>query len=136
MWPWEPKVKSSRKCSVALFTLIVGLSDKAQLIDKAVTSNSCFTHWRPKETNLHKWSKISQREIFYTNSVFSIPLKHIIKSHPYEILQIIVTKDWQNKTIIEGTHYYKTRLLFQHPLHYMSFTTMKSDWENARNSML
>ena len=61
MWPWEPKVKSSRKCSVALFTLIVGLSDKAQLIDKAVTStsNSCFTHWRPKETNLHKWSKIS-----------------------------------------------------------------------------
>ena len=52
MWPWEPEVE----CGVALFTLIVELSDKVQPIIKPVTPtlNAWFTHRRPKETNLHK----------------------------------------------------------------------------------
>ena len=105
MWPWEPKVKSFQKCSVALFTLIIELSDKAQLVDKPITSTSnfCFTHWRSKETNLHKWSRFP-RERFLTQTMFSrSPLEHKIKSLALEILQTIVTKVWQNRTIIEGT---------------------------------
>jgi hypothetical protein len=33
-------------------------------------------------------------------------------------------------------HYNKTRCLFQHPLHYMSFTTINNDWRNNRNPTL
>ena len=105
MWPWDPKVKGSWKCSVALFTLIVELSDKAQPVKKSVTEtlNARFTHWRPKETNLHKWSRFP-REKFLTQTMFArSPLETKIKTLPLEIQQIIVTKVWQNRTIIEGT---------------------------------
>ena len=105
MWPWEPDVEGSWKCAVALFTLIVELSDKAQPINKPITStlNAHFTHWRPKETNIHKWSRFP-RERFLTQTMFArSPLENRIKSLPLEIEQIIVTKVWQNRTIIEGT---------------------------------
>lgn len=100
MWPWDPKLKGSWKCTVALFTLIVELSDKAQPINQPVTVNF---RWKIKETNLNKWSKFP-RERFLTQTVFArSPLENFIKSLPLEIQQIIVTKVWQNRTIIEGT---------------------------------
>ena len=57
MWPWDPKVKGSWKCSLALFTLIVELGDKAQTINKPVPSTTHFTQWNFQETNLNKWSR-------------------------------------------------------------------------------
>ena len=105
MWPWEPDVEGSWKCAVALFTLIVELSDKAQPINKPVTLtlNACFTYWKPKETNLHKRSRLP-RERFLTQTLFArSPLENRIKSLPLEIRQIIVTRVWNNGTIIEGT---------------------------------
>ena len=77
------------------------LSKKAQPINKPVTStlNCHFTYWRPKETNLYKWSRFP-RERFLTQTVFArSPLEYKIKSLPLEIQQIIVTKVWQNRTV-------------------------------------
>lgn len=105
MWPWDPEVEGSWMCIVGLFTLIVELSDRARPVKKPVTKslNARFTHWKPKETNLHTWSRFP-REKFLTQTVFArSPLETRIKTLPLEIQQIIVTKVWQNRTIIEGT---------------------------------
>ena len=97
MWPWDPEVEGSWTCAVALFTLIVELSDKAQPINKPITSK--LNSRRPKETNLYKWSRFP-RERFMIQTVFArSSLEDKIKSIPLEIQQIIVTKVWENRTV-------------------------------------
>jgi hypothetical protein len=101
MWPWEPQVEGSWKCSVALFTLIVELSDRAQPLIKlpSLEVQPIYIYRKPRETNLSKWCRFP-RERFLTHTVFArSPLERKIKSLPLEIQQIIVTKVWQNRTV-------------------------------------
>ena len=107
MWPWESDVKDSWKCKVALLTLVVGLSERAQHVVKLSEPqlNARFTFSKPKEIDLHKLGGFPQDRLLAQTMFAQSPLdsEARIKTLPLEVQQIIVTKVWQHRTIIEGT---------------------------------
>lgn len=101
MWPWESGSENSWQCSVAIYSLIVQLSDQAQPVTKVskLTAYPIYRHKKLRETNLRKWCRFP-RERFLTQTVFArSPLEARIKTLPLYIQQIIVTKVWQNRTV-------------------------------------
>lgn len=101
MWPWEPGLENSWQCSVAIFSLIVKLSDQTQPVTELLSlkSDPIYSCRTPRETNLYKWCRFP-RERFLTKTVFArSPLEARIKILPLDVQQIIVTKVWQNRTV-------------------------------------
>ena len=101
MWPWEPCLEDSWQYSVAIFPLVVELSDRAQpctQLSNLKSYPSCVCQ-NLHETNLYKWCRLPKGR-FLTETMFSrSPLETQIKTLPLEIQQIIVTKVWQNMTV-------------------------------------
>ena len=101
MWPWEPGLEDSWQCVVAIFSLVVELSDRAQPGPQFSTLkvHPSSISRNPRNTNLYKWCRFP-RGRFLTQGVFSrSPLETRIKTLPLEIQKIIVTKVWQNRTV-------------------------------------
>ena len=101
MWPWEPGLENSWQCSVAIFSLVVELSDRTQPVTKLLSleAQPLYNCQKPRETNLFKWCRFP-REKFLTHTVFArSSLEGRIKALPLDIQKIIVTKVWQNRTV-------------------------------------
>jgi hypothetical protein len=101
MWPWEAGIKDSWQCAVAIFSLVVELSDRTQPVTKlsSLEAQPLYNCQKPRENNLYKWCRLP-RERFLTHTVFArSPLEGRIKTLPLDIQKIIVTKVWQNRTV-------------------------------------
>ena len=94
MWPWEPSVKDSWKCKVALLTLVVELTEREQPAAKPSEPqlNARFTFSKPKETDLCKWGGFPIERFLAQTMFVRSPLEARIKTLPLEVQQIIVTK--------------------------------------------